>query len=208
METLPTKQNTSKALSPLFKADPFKFSVPVRTINDVLELPSEEKPCLNALKRTDEKRYGAIVRLALVKLDKDLKCKVNLTEGEIELIVDEMEEKYGGLLTFADLAVICRNAVLGKYGELYEKITAAKVLGWIDQYADERQTAAYEQNRKRDNETYGIERKPRVFPVYEAPEKQNNIVEDNKHKILAEILQKPENERTEIEKIYLQVTSY
>lgn len=205
METLPTKTNTSGALSALCKSNPFEFSVPVRTIKDVLALPREERPVLNQLKRADEKKYNGLIRLALLKLDADLKCKERLTPGEIELIVDEMEAKYGCLLTFADIAVISRNAMTGKYGELYEKLTAAKVLKWIDEYADELQNTAYEQNLERDRQQYGVEKKHYTFPVYQAPEQPQNNVQNKKDELLAEILAKPESERTEIEKIYIQV---
>lgn len=205
METLPTKQTTCNALSILCKDNPFEFSVPVRTIKDVLALPREERPVLNQLKRADAKRYNGFIRLALLKLDADLKCKEKLTEGEIELIVDEMEAKYGCLLTFADIALISRNAMTGKYGELYEKLTAAKVLKWIDEYADELQNTAYEQNLERDRQQYGVEKKHYTFPVYQAPEQPQNNVQNKKDELLAEILAKPESERTEIEKIYIQV---
>lgn len=205
METLPTKTNTSGALSALCKSNPFEFSVPVRTIKDVLALPREEKPVLNQLKRADEKKYNGLIRLALLKLDADLKCKERLTPGEIELIVDEMEAKYGCLLTFADIAVISRNAMTGKYGELYEKLTAAKVLKWIDEYADELQNTAYEQNLLRDKAEYGIQKKQYTFSVGVEQPDTTNKVQENKEKLLAEILAKPESERTAIEKIYLQV---
>ncbi len=207
METLPTKQTTCNALSILCKSNPFEFSAPVRTIKDVLALPMEERPCLNAMKRADAKRYNGFIRLALLKLDADIKCKEKLTEGEIELIVDEIEAKYGCMLTFADIAVISRNAMTGKYGELYEKLTAAKVLRWIDEYADELQNTAYEQNVLRDKQQYGVQQKHYTFPVYEKPEQPKNKVQAKKDEMLAEILAKPETERTEIEKIYLQITN-
>lgn len=207
METLPTKTNTSGALSALCKSNPFEFSVPVRTIKDVLALPMEERPCLNAMKRADAKRYNGFIRLALLKLDADLKCKEKLTEGEIELIVDEIEAKYGCLLTFADIAVISRNAMTGKYGELYEKLTAAKVLRWIDEYADELQETAYEQNLLRNKAEYGIPKKQYKFSVGVEQPDTTNKVQAKKEEMLAEILAKPESERSEIEKIYLQVTN-
>lgn len=90
----------------------------------------------------------------LVELDAFLKQKKGLSKSEIILIADEVMEKYGGMLNFADIYVIFRKAKLGEYGELYESLSCAKVMKWFNDYADERMNIAYEMNKKKDRELY------------------------------------------------------
>jgi len=84
----------------------------------------------------------ALVKLHLVALDAFLKQKDGLTIGEIELITDEVMNRYGWVFTIADIYVIFRNAKLGRYGELYNKLTAAQVMGWFESYNVERNNSS------------------------------------------------------------------
>ncbi|MDY5968633.1 MAG: hypothetical protein SPJ13_01255 [Bacteroidales bacterium] len=100
----------------------------------------------------------AVMKMHLVALDVFLKQKDGLTKEEIELIVEEVMDKWGNLLSFADINVVFRNAKLGRYGELYQQLTCAKVVKWFDDYADERMEMAYDMNRQKDREMYGRQR--------------------------------------------------
>ena len=111
-------------------------------------------PKLATLAKQHGDTLEVVLKLNIAALDKALKNKDGLTPDEIELIADEVLTKWGYLLTFADIAVIFRNAKLGRYGETYQQLTAAKVVRWFDEYADERMNRAYEMNRERDRMAY------------------------------------------------------
>lgn len=96
-----------------------------------------------------------LLKMHLANLDAFLKQKDGLSKEEIELIADEVMSQYGYIITFADINVIFRNAKLGRYGELYNRLSCSAVIKWFDQYVGLRCETAYEMNRQADRERYG-----------------------------------------------------
>lgn len=98
-----------------------------------------------------------ILRLNIAAMDKMLKNKDGLLPQEVDIIAEEVLQRWGGLLSFADIHVIVRNAILGVYGETYQSLTAAKVIRWFEKYADERCEESYrlnlEEDKKRERES-------------------------------------------------------
>lgn len=132
-----------------------KTFVNVRTIEDALQVNA---PCLRALARQDGvniRMVETLLKMHLVSLDAFLKQKNGLTVEEIELIAEEVMSNYGCALNFADIHVIFRNAKIGKYGELYNSLSCAKILKWFEEYFSDRCNRAYELNREADKLRYG-----------------------------------------------------
>ena len=124
----------------------------IRTVEQAIE---SRQPSLARLAREQgQATIATLLKLHLVDLDAFLKQKSGLTPQEIELIADEVMATYSQALTFADVNLIFRNAKLGRYGELYEKLTAAKVMRWFDDYVDQRLEKGYELSRAADERRY------------------------------------------------------
>lgn len=138
--------------APAVLADTFRE---VRTLEAAIACAT---PKLATLAKQHGDTLEVVLKLNIAALDKALKNKEGLTPDEIELIADEVLTKWGHLLTFADVALIFRNAKLGRYGETYQQLTAAKVVKWFDDYADERMNRAYELNREADRMRYEVRR--------------------------------------------------
>lgn len=129
----------------------------VRSVEQALAV-SDSTPHLLALARErgcGREAVESLLKLHIFALDKFLKQKSGLTHEEIDLAAEEIISRYGGMLTFADIHVVFRNAKLGKYGELYNQLTCAKVIKWFDEYAGERMDKAEAMNRNADMQTYG-----------------------------------------------------
>lgn len=103
----------------------------------------------------NQQSVEVLLKMHLVALDKFLKPKNGLSREEVELVTEEVFSKYGGMVSFADIHVVFRNAKLGKYGELYNNLSCGKIMKWFDDYVEERCEVAYEMNRQVDREKYG-----------------------------------------------------
>lgn len=138
----------------------------------------------------------------LVVLDAFLKQKEGLTAEEIELIVEEVVSKYPSL-TFADIHVIFRDAKLGKYGELYNRLTCANVVKWFDNYFAKRCETAYQMNLNADRQKYGATQGKSGDEVLQSlgysVNKDGNIVLDSKKVEAKNALQEKERNRKEQE---------
>ena len=95
-----------------------------------------------------------LFKMHLVALDKFLKQKNGLSREEIDLVAEEVFSVYGGMLNFADIHLVFRNAKLGRYGELYNRLTCAMIMKWFDDYASERCETAYQKNLEADKLRY------------------------------------------------------
>lgn len=118
---------------------------------------ASDAPKLAKLAKENGKALQVVLKLNIAALDKALKNKDGLTPEEIDLIADEVMTRWGRLISFADIAVVFRDAKLGKYGETYQQLTAAKVIKWFDDYCEERMEKCYELNRERDRMQFDAE---------------------------------------------------
>ena len=184
----------------------------VRTVDDVLNI---NLPCLRQLAKQDGVNQNMVVTLLkihLVALDAFLKQKNGLSQDEVELIAEEVMQKYGGMLNFADIHVIFRNAKLGRYGELFNQLSCAKVMKWFDDYSDERCNKAYQKNLNADKAMYGVsggkDRKQVLESLGYKICEDGAIVVDNKKVALMNSKRQPQpqpKKDDEYEKIKVQV---
>ena len=116
-----------------------------------------DSPCLKQLARKvgcNQSMVETLLKMHIIALDAFLKQKNGLSRDEIELAAEEIMDTYGGTLTFADIHVVFRNAKLGRYGELYERLSCAKIISWFASYVSERQNMAYQLNLQNDRARY------------------------------------------------------
>ena len=123
-----------------------------------LDAYRQQSPSLYTLvKANSAESVVALVKAYLVTLDALVDAKNGLSKPEIDLLAEEITAKWGTLLTADDLHVITRRIALGHYGEIYERLSAAKVMRWVDDYCDERMDAVYADNLRRDRNQLGRE---------------------------------------------------
>ena len=66
-----------------------------------------------------------------------------MSEDNIDLIALYIVQDFGNL-TMSDINLVFTRAKKGNYGELYESLNTAKVLGWFTEYFEERMVTAGE----------------------------------------------------------------
>jgi hypothetical protein len=107
-----------------------------------------------------ETKMEAYLKVWLINLTESLNVKRSLSEVQIDecamLIVQEFKN-----LTIADINLIFKDAKMGKYGELYESLSMAKVLGWFNDYFTKRMDESELINQRK-------------AQSYKYPEKRNN----------------------------------
>lgn len=151
--TTPTTSTVSlTSYAPQLLAETFAA---VRTVEQAIAANS---PKLAALAKDNGKALLVVLKLNIAALDKALKNKDGLTPEEIDLIADEVLDKWGRLISFADIAVVFRDAKLGKYGETYQQLTAAKVVKWFDDYCEMRMERCAAMNRELDKMRFESDR--------------------------------------------------
>ena len=151
--TTPTTSTVSlTSYAPQLLAETFAA---VRTVEQAI---AANAPKLAALAKDNGKALLVVLKLNIAALDKALKNKDGLTPEEIDLIAEEVLDKWGRLISFADIAVVFRDAKLGKYGETYQQLTAAKVVKWFDDYCEMRMEACAAMNRELDKMRFESDR--------------------------------------------------
>ena len=127
----------------------------VKGVNDCLALQQQGEPVLMAFARQGEavrKQLLANIWLNIAALCQFLHLKNTLSDDEKDFIAEEILEEFGGTLTMADFHVVLRNAKAGRYGKMYERISAPDVLEWFRKYWDARLDAAERFNYRRAQE--------------------------------------------------------
>lgn len=162
-ESAELQTNTSQSLcvSQLVKYSPVqlpKTYATVRSMKDCVALPPEQNPTLLKLANAEGMRQStvAMVALNIAALDEFLGLNNRLTDQQLDFIAEEVVDTYGGALTFADVMMVSKNAKMGMYGKLYERLSAPEVLGWFKAYYEERLDMAEQYSYKKDKRTFGI----------------------------------------------------
>ncbi|MDY6287983.1 MAG: hypothetical protein SPM02_00880 [Bacteroidales bacterium] len=125
----------------------------VKSQADSILLQQAGEPSLAALNR-DSPKTLALLKLNIAALDRFFHLKNPLGEDEIDFIAEQIIDEFGGALTFADIHIVLRDIKAGKYGKLYERLSAPDVLSWFRDYFSSRLDAAYEINLQHDKSTY------------------------------------------------------
>lgn len=137
----------------------------VRTVEQSLATKAPSLFSLSKKEGSSRREVEKLIMQHLVALDAFLKAKNGLTVEEIMLTAEEIVEKYGLVITMADVHVIFRNAKLGRYGELYGQLSCAKVIKWFDDYHAEKMNAAEANSRAADEKRYADNPVPDNFSL-------------------------------------------
>ena len=65
----------------------------------------------------------------------------NLKPNQIDFLAEEILREYY-YLTLGDIRLMMKQGVTGKYGELYDRLDVQVVMGWLENYTEERANAA------------------------------------------------------------------
>lgn len=147
-----------ETLSDLIDPDVFNktYSV-VKTQTDAIVLQKAGEPSLLTIKQQGDKeakRMLAVLKINLTAFAKFFHLKNTLTENEIDFVAEQIVDEFGGALNFGDINIVLHNAKAGKYGNLYERLSAPSILGWFRNYYDQRLDAAYQFNLNADKQRY------------------------------------------------------
>lgn len=132
----------------------------VRSMQDCMALQREGEPVLLTMARQSEKARTSVqatLALNLIELNKFLHLKNGLRNEECEFISYDILDNFGGALTFADVKIVLDKAKRGDYGQFYERLSAATIIGWFKQYYEDRLNAAdvYQIKRNADEKKHG-----------------------------------------------------
>lgn len=112
----------------------FKHSTKLKTVKDVLTLPSKS---LGDFKRA----YGrdwviAYVVMWLFELNDNSNVKTKMSDAQMDFVSERIYDTY--CLKVTDLTLFFRNVKEGKYGAYYENLSQEKIMQWLSIYWDER----------------------------------------------------------------------
>ncbi|MDY8137597.1 hypothetical protein [Aquimarina sp. 2201CG5-10] len=116
-----------------------KYSHKLRTIKDVLQLPSKS---LADFKRDYGKEWViGYISMWLINLNDNSNVKTKMGDAQMDFTAERIFETYS--LKVTDLTLFFRNIKEGVYGPYYENLSQEKIMEWLRQYFDLRcETAA------------------------------------------------------------------
>ena len=94
----------------------------------------------------------AYVELWLLELNSIMNLKNKMSEVQTRLTAKEIVNEFYNL-KIADLTLIFRNIMSGKYGEFYERLDMPKILTMFREYNEERMQTASQRNTRKHYET-------------------------------------------------------
>lgn len=109
------------------------------------------------LARRDETKTKAVLKIMFIRFSNFVNVKNPLTEEHIDFLADTIVSNYKWL-TIADLCFILKQAKMGKYGNLYERLSPMQVFHWIDEHFENRCNVA-EQKSIAESKRYKEDRK-------------------------------------------------
>ena len=127
----------------------------VKTIKDSLEAKT---PTIGAsIRKHGERKIETFVKIWIADFLQSVNLKRSLNEDQVDEIAFLVVSEYRNM-TISDINLIFKNAKLGKYGQFYESIDVVKVLGWFNEYFENRIRTAEDINhtRHKQNKFTGI----------------------------------------------------
>jgi len=106
-----------------------------KTIDDVFSKPTATLSTVKKYK--GEETMKAVIEALIISTAAAVNVGKGLKEAQIEMAVDLIFSEYYWL-TVADLKVCFRNAIMGKYGQMYDRMDVAMIMDWLNQYSEER----------------------------------------------------------------------
>lgn len=112
-----------------------------RSAADVVQMSRGLKP-LSVVYEQSREITSAAIKAVFSDFNRFMDVNKGLSDEHIDYIAQELTEgSHGKQLNFADILFVLDQAKKGKYGELYESITPAKIFGWFDEYIEHRMDA-------------------------------------------------------------------
>lgn len=136
-----------------------KYNFPaVRTIQDAL---NNNAPSIITVKKQLQKRDGNsnmisdVLKLMVAKTVRAFNIARNIEPQQIIDCVETIEQEFY-FLKLSEVHLILRDAKMGKYGKLYERIDEPTIIGWFQDYVDKRVNHFVQENdRLHDSATAG-----------------------------------------------------
>ena len=105
------------------------------TVSDAINSQSKS---LGKIQREQSKEFSeGIIKMWLLYLNKILNLKNPMSDAQIKLAASLICEEFY-MLKMADITLIFKRAISGKYGEFYERLSIDKVLTFFRTYLEER----------------------------------------------------------------------
>jgi hypothetical protein len=118
-----------------------KYNFPaVRTMQDAI---NNNAPSIITVKKQLQKRDGSsrmisdVLKLMVAKTVRAFNIARNIEPQQIVDLVETIEQEFY-FLKLSEVHLILRDAKMGKYGKLYERIDEPTVIGWFQDYVDKR----------------------------------------------------------------------
>ena len=113
-----------------------------KSIQDIFLAQSSS---FGTLARRDEIKTKAMLKIMFIRFSNFVNVKNPLTEEHIDFLADTIVGNYKWL-TIADLCFILKQAKMGKYGNLYERLSPMQIFHWIDEHFENRCNIAEQQS--------------------------------------------------------------
>lgn len=112
----------------------FKHSTKLKTVKDVLRLPSKS---LGDFMRSYGREWViGYLSMWLLELNDNSNVKNKMNDAQIEFTSERIYDMYS--LKVTDLTLFFRNVKEGKYGGYYENLSQEKIMQWLSEYWDNR----------------------------------------------------------------------
>ena len=120
-----------------------KHSEKIKTISGILTAIKKKEIFSFAAVKKNESEDVAILQISqsIAELCEMVNVKHSMTPKQIRFTAELILEKYY-FLTRADLMLFVKNAILGYYGTIYNRLDPASILEFIKKYSDERMNEA------------------------------------------------------------------
>ena len=113
----------------------------IKSMRDAIE---NDSPSIATIKKQLAKRDGGkvnvisdILKLMFAKTARAFNIARNIEPAQIVDLVQTIESEFY-FLKLSEVYLILKNAKMGKYGKLYERIDEPTILGWFNEYVEER----------------------------------------------------------------------
>lgn len=111
-------------------------------------------PIAEVARVVGDRQVAIALDIQLIKLVGSLNLKWNITDGQIQTIVEDIMDKYPNE-SIEDFVLCFKKARMGEFGELY-RLDSAVVFVWIQRYLDEKYEVLENELRKAKQNDYHV----------------------------------------------------
>ena len=157
----------NKAVS-VYKSTEEKYNFrAIQTINDAMR---NEAPCLVKMRGDVVKKGGdpalvdKILQLMIAKTARAFNLTRNIEPAQIEVLVEDLQQEYFWM-KLSEVFFVLKQARMGRNGKTYERIDQPTIMGWFNEYAEERLTIAETESMQKHEQSTHTE-KDRQYDGY------------------------------------------